>query len=49
MNLSVTINQGMNEDLGLDETQYSVVLSIFFVTYILFGESRARRLCIRSC
>lgn len=29
----------MNEDLRLTGNQYNVVLSIFFVTYILFGNS----------
>ncbi|CAI4213988.1 unnamed protein product [Parascedosporium putredinis] len=28
--------EGMNEDLGLTGNQYNVVLSIFFVTYIIF-------------
>lgn len=28
--------EGMNEDLGLSSTQYNTVLSIFFVTYIIF-------------
>lgn len=27
----------MAEDLGLTGTQYNTVLSIFFVTYVLFG------------
>ncbi|KAJ3544678.1 hypothetical protein NM208_g2923 [Fusarium decemcellulare] len=30
--------EGMNEDLGLTGNQYNVVLSIFFVTYIIFGQ-----------
>ena len=29
--------EGMNEDLGLSGDQYNFVLSIFFVTYIIFG------------
>lgn len=30
--------EGMNEELGLSDIQYNFVLSIFFVTYIIFGK-----------
>ncbi|CAG9998306.1 unnamed protein product [Clonostachys byssicola] len=32
--------EGMSVDLGLTGNQYNIVLSIFFVTYIIFGSLR---------
>lgn len=38
---------GLTEDLGLSGIQYNIALSLFFIPYVLLGESKARNIRLK--